>query len=110
MYSYQFQTLQNYYTFKNAGHNYFTIEAGKADFMEILVKELTDLVQDVPNRRELDLEASSGGSVNEDGGINTSLIDQMIDFGASIMGDNATMSLVNVGTAVIAASISIVMQ
>ena len=54
--------------------------------MDILVRELTDVVSDVPDRQVIDLETFS--------------FDE----------DHAMMSLVSVGAAIIAASISIIMQ
>ena len=71
--------------------------------MEILVRELTDVVSDAPVPFLFDLGISSGDSGNYDGGENTSLIDEKVE-------DHAIMSLVDVGTAIIVASISIIMQ
>ena len=103
-FSSQFQTLQNYYTLKGAGHNYFGFQAYKADFMDILVKELADVVSSTPNRQELELEmfgrnASQKDSKTDTGG--TQIVD--ID-------EDAAMSLVNVGAAVVAGTIAIILQ
>lgn len=58
--------------------------------MDILVRELTDVVSEVPDRKVIDLETYS--------------------FDDEKAEDHAMMSLVSVGTAIIAASISIIMQ
>ena len=58
--------------------------------MDILVRELTDVVSNVPDRQVIDLETYS-------------ILEEKVE-------DHAIMSLVNVGTAIIAASISIIMQ
>ena len=72
--------------------------------MNILVKELTDVVSSAPNRKELELDLLSSstaqkGSKPEDGG--TKIVD--ID-------EDAAMSLVNVGSAVITGTIALILQ
>ena len=79
---------------------YFVEEGNKTDFVDILVNEFTDVVSETPNRREFDLEASSGDKDNTDGGIDTKVEE-----------DRAATSLKSIETAVIVGTaISMILQ
>ena len=80
--------------------------------MEILVKELTDVVSSTPNRQELELDVDSSkkDKGDKDGGFVTTVDDSKADKEDPDVDNHAAMSFVNVGTAVVAGTIAIFLQ
>ena len=80
--------------------------------MDILVKELTDVVSSTPNRAELELDIDSFKKEkgNKDGGVVTTVDDLKANKEDPDADDHAAISLVNVGTAVVAGTMAIILQ